>query len=697
MNFELLHKPTFTNQLLALPKEYMVQVLEKVERLRQDPTPDGKVKKKLKGYKNNVYRLRSGDLRIIYTIAGNCVALLGVDDRKEVYRGQPLDVAGTAIDDKTLEEIAGALESSQPKPSLATSVKSSEEVLPRPITQELLTRLRIEPALFPPLLSCRTIEELTVVELPSEVLDRVFDAVMDPNFDLVVTEPSFVTGPTENLLRFKEGDLLGFLLKLDQEQERFVTWAVNATGPTLLKGGPGTGKSTVALYRAKQLLASLRESGIEPKILFTTYTNALVNFSKQLLQSLLGEDAERVEVRTADSIARGIFADRGANSNIASTSNLTSIMRSAVTATLKSFDGTQLQQQPKIQLLTRLTPDYLVEEVCSVIDGRGISNLDEYLLAPRAGRSVPLNKTQRAAVWELRQKFLRLLSAQGMVTWQQIRTIALNKTRSSDAAAYDGVIIDEAQDIEPNGLRLLVSMCRDPKRLFVTADANQSIYGSSFTWADVHEDLKFKGRTGVLKTNHRTTKEITEAAVAYLANGAMDEEEVLGTYIHTGPQPLVRSVATLRDEAELLVRFFKEATSTFRLGLSSCAVLVPTEKTGKDLAGSLTHLGVRAEFMTGKTLDLNATHVKVITLKSAKGLEFPIVAVAGFLGSHYPIIPTGSQHVAIDEIMARGRRTLFVGMTRSMRALLVVVPSSTTSPLLNGFDSEYWNIGAIAQ
>jgi superfamily I DNA/RNA helicase len=72
--------------------------------------------------------------------------------------------------------------------------------------------------------------------------------------------------------------------------------------------------------------------------------------------------------------------------------------------------------------------------------------------------------------------------------------------------------------------------------------------------------------------------------------------------------------------------------------------------------------------MTGKTLDLNATHVKVITLKSAKGLEFPIVAVAGFLGSHYPIIPTGSQHVAIDEIMARGRRTLFVGMTRSMRA-----------------------------
>ena len=693
MSFELLHKPTFTNQLLALSREYMAQVLEKVERLRQDPTPDGKLKKKLKGYKHDVYRLRSGDLRIIYTIAGACVALLGVADRKDVYRGQPLDVEGTSIDDETLQEIESALEPA-PEPAKRIPPKS-KEVLPQPITAELLTRLRIDPELFPTLLACRTIDDLTRAEVPSEVLDRVFDAIMDPNFDLVATQPDFVTGPTENLLKFKEGNLLGFLLKLDQEQERFVTWAVNAAGPTLLKGGPGTGKSTVALYRAQQLLTSLRQSGVEPKILFTTYTNALVNFSRQLLSSLLGDDAECVEVRTADSIAVEIFTDRGASPNIASTNNLISIMRSAITATLKSWDGTQLQQQAKIQLLSRLTPDYLVEEVCSVIDGREINTLDEYLHATRAGRSVPLNKTQRSAIWELRQKFLRLLSAQQMVTWQQIRSIALNKARDSDESGrYHAVLIDEAQDIEPNGLRLLVTVCQDPKRLFVTADANQSIYGSSFRWADVHNDLRFKGRTGILKTNHRTTKEIAEGAARYLANGAIEEDHVPGSYVHSGALPSVRSVAGLHDEAALLVRFFKEATTSLRMGLTACAVLVPTEKAGRELAGSLTHLGVHAEFMTGKTLDLNAAHVKVITLKSAKGLEFPIVALAGFLGSNYPIIPAGSQQIAIEEIVARERRTLYVGMTRSMRALLVVIPAATTSPLLDGFDSESWNVGA---
>ena len=44
------------------------------------------------------------------------------------------------------------------------------------------------------------------------------------------------------------------------------------------------------------------------------------------------------------------------------------------------------------------------------------------------------------------------------------------------------------------------------------------------------------------------------------------------------------------------------------------------------------------------------------------------------------------------ELLAIDRRTLFVGMTRAMRALLVVVPLAATSPLLEGFDTAYWNV-----
>jgi len=204
------------------------------------------------------------------------------------------------------------------------------------------------------------------------------------------------------------------------------------------------------------------------------------------------------------------------------------------------------------------------------------------------------------------------------------------------------------------------------------------------------------GLFSAIAAGKTSAKEIAEASRSYLANGSLDEEQSDHTYVHNGPQPAVRSVGILRDEAELLVRFLKEATKELRLGLGACAILVPTEKAGREIAGSLTHLGLNTEFMTGKTLQLNANHVKVITLKSAKGLEFPIVALAGFLGFQYPVIPRGTQDLAVTEIMTRERRTMFVGMTRSMRALLLVVPNESTSPLLDGFDQDYWNLGGRA-
>ncbi len=81
-----------------------------------------------------------------------------------------------------------------------------------------------------------------------------------------------------------------------------------------------------------------------------------------------------------------------------------------------------------------------------------------------------------------------------------------------------------------------------------------------------------------------------------------------------------------------------------------------------------------------------------MTLKSAKGLEFPVVALAGFPRA-YPPLRGGMSEEQRDEVLPRERRTIFVGMTRAMRALLMVVPAGTTSPLLTGFDGRFWNLG----
>jgi hypothetical protein len=131
------------------------------------------------------------------------------------------------------------------------------------LTEELLDRLLIPKACFPVLLTCRTFDDLSEADVPAMVRDRLFDCITEPNFDRVLSQPSFVTGSTDDLLRFKQGDLLGFLLKLNSEQEKYVTWALNATGATLLKGSPGTGKSTVALYRTREILRQLQTTGID--------------------------------------------------------------------------------------------------------------------------------------------------------------------------------------------------------------------------------------------------------------------------------------------------------------------------------------------------------------------------------------------------------------------------------------------------
>ncbi len=700
MSYEIIHKPTFTNQLLAIPKERVVQILEKIEFLRADPAPHGNVKKKLQGYKGGVYRLRSGDYRIVYTYGDGWVTLLGVDDRKDVYKGEHLVAEGPGFDPVQVPEVDELL-APQEQPEWAKQARqqrapsSSEDYLPIRLDDELLARLRVPEVHILVLLACRTFDDLLAADVPDAVRDRVFDAVTDPNYDLVLQQPNFVTGDVDDLLRFAEGELLGFLLKLNPEQEKYVAWAVRGAGPTLVKGGPGTGKSTVALYRVRSLIRALRAAGVaQPRILFTTYTNALVASSQQLLRRLLGDDAGCVAVRTADSLVMEIVTAAEGHQHPADGPALRAALKEALDTAL--FDGNALQRRAQAQTIARLSPDYLLEELNSVIEARELATLEEYLATPRAGRRVSLNATQRTAVWRVYEAFGRAFKRHGLRTWQQLRRRATELARAGRAGEpFDGVIVDEAQDLDPTVLRLLVALCRTPDRLFVTADANQSIYGSGFRWTDVHADLRFTGRTGILHANHRSTREIGEAGHAYLRDGATDEDTAVPerVYVSNGPQPAVRSVTRAYDETQLLARFLPGAAKSFRLGIGACAVLVPSENAGRAIAGRLKDAGVEALFMPGRELDLEHKAVKVLTMKSAKGLEFPIVALAGLLDGPVPGGAKGADAEEAAEANARERRTMYVAMTRAMRALLVVIPCKHPSPLLAGFDGRYWNTG----
>jgi superfamily I DNA/RNA helicase/mRNA-degrading endonuclease RelE of RelBE toxin-antitoxin system len=696
-------KPSFLTELLALPPKETHQVLEKVALLLQDPTPDAKTKKLLKHIgEHQVCRLRSGNYRIFYTYKSPHVSLLRLrrrddstydkDLEPEFLGGPDLDLDDDFDDEVDTGHTAYADEVTTTKPEVVQA-PPEDRAIPVPIVATLLRALRIPSTFHRQLIAVATESALLgCAGVPDEHLLRLHEYLFERPIEDVLAQPDYLTS-VEDLQRYKDGDLLGFLLVLSPEQQRYVIWALNAAGPTLVKGGPGTGKSIVALYRLRAMLEALRKTGIgAPRLLFTTYTKTLVAYSEQLLGTLLGDDAGCVTVCNVDKLVMEIAGPTIRGWNVVTTPVARSLLATARAES--TFAGSAQEQATQRETVARLSDEYLLEEFDSVIEAHRLANCDEYLQVARPGRTVPLNATQRRGVWQVYTAFSELLRQRKLLTWGGLHKRAAEVVRSIPSQRqYDAVVIDEAQDLDPNSIRLLVGLCRTPNRLFLTADANQSIYGSQFRWRDVHESLRFQGRTGSLKTNYRTTRQIGTAVHAYLSDGAIDDEPAEQDYRNDGARPSFHPVATVDEETEALVGFLRKAQITVRLGLGACAVLVPSANAAQAVTGRLQAAGLQALAMPGDQLDLKKQCVKVIVLKSAKGLEFPIVALAGFLDGPYPFLPSGASPEELAELYGRERRTMFVGMSRAMRALLVTIPAESESPLMRPFDPQLWDIG----
>src|SRR5947209_3723461 len=350
-------KPDFFKSLLALSPKEMHQVLEKINLLAQDPTPDAKVKKQLKYMNGKLHRIRSGDYRIFYTFEHPYISILALRRRSDDTYDEDMDV-----------EFLGGLD---PQPAEAQTTRAAQpdwerlfaqpqkRPLPEPITEELLANLKVPKACHTRLLLIKTEEDL--LECPGIAEDYLLlidQYMFERPLVQVLQQPDYLLNDVSDLLRYKEGELLGFLLKLAPEQEKYVNWAINASGPTLLKGGPGTGKSTIALYRLRSLVQELRKKGRNDfRILFTTYTNALVKSSEQLLQQLLGDDVRYVEVQTADKIVMKLLGRVGAITKFVDDYHLTHLVQQAMKQV--SLAGNAVQQQAQRQALERLSSDYI--------------------------------------------------------------------------------------------------------------------------------------------------------------------------------------------------------------------------------------------------------------------------------------------------------------------------------------------------
>lgn len=243
---------------------------------------------------------------------------------------------------------------------------------------------------------------------------------------------------------------------------------------------------------------------------------------------------------------------------------------------------------------------------------------------------------------------------------------------------YGAVMIDEGHDFAPEWLRLIVGMV-DPETssFLMLYDDAQSIYGKhgglDFSLSSV--GIQARGRSTVLKLNYRNTEDVIRFAYdfarAYLTAADADDDHVPliepQSSGRRGPPPVLRILESERDEMALITRTLKKMHAERGVAWADMCVACPDRCIGDRLHRYLKASSIPVHWLSDsqskRCFSPSEDTVKLMTMHSSKGLEFPFVVVCG---THtLPRAEDDAERVAADA------KLLYVAMTRSTERLLV--------------------------
>lgn len=709
MEFTISHAERFVDELGTAPKKVKHAFRSVAKPLLTDApdTSDPPRIKRLTRYKN-LWRLRlSDDYRLVYRVDRDHdrdkgeVTLLMLDHRNKVYErlgatdtGEP-GVRIIACAEHLLEKAPSPEEVGHALLALDDSQTGSQadavpdKPLPTPLDPHMLTEWGIPPQHHPALAGATTEGALLALDnsVPREVLERVLNCLFPRRIEDIVQTPIRVAHNLDDLIRSAEGErsLESFLLKLDDDQKAFVSRFEqhNPVGPWLLKGGPGSGKSTVALYCIRALTDGQRRTlpGLDRRlrILFTTYTRSLTKASEHLLSCLgVRDSGHQIDVDNVDRLVSDWLPN---DTNLSPKDIDSPEMRELISSALK-----ECRHSVPDFPFNEPHAHYLAEEIDFLIAGHDVASLEEYLRIDRHGRKRQVTEARRQHIWRLYEAYRRL---------SRQHKIQLFSERIQDAVRlvtpkYDYVFIDEAQDLKPVAIRFCLGLVEDRRNVFLTADVNQSIWGTGLSWSRVANDLSFKGRARILKRNYRTTNEIWQAIQQLTPEETDTDRETLDVEtVYSGPWPVFARYSSDRSLGSRLNTFLHGSLLEERLPYSCAVVLCPTNREMTQVA-NLLDPRFNPKIMASRDVDIAHPGVKVMTMHAAKGLQFPVVAVVGVENGRMPL--PSRDEFGQPEHLARQRRLLFVACSRAMRRLIVFGSKHSPSPFTERVTDAQWMI-----
>ncbi len=212
---------------------------------------------------------------------------------------------------------------------------------------------------------------------------------------------------------------------------------------------------------------------------------------------------------------------------------------------------------------------------------------------------------------------------------------------------YDAVLIDEAHDFEPEWLSLAVKMVHPSTKAFMIAyDDMQAIYKGRArpVWSQL--GIEAKGRTRVLKINYRNTvqilglaRRVADAVVGTPGVAADDEDPVLVPEDggRQGVDPKVRRCVSYEAEAHAIAEWLLDRRKA-GYEWAQMAVLYPEHRIGERFSQVFAKQGVPIDVVkvNKNRVSKKRAAVRLLSMHTAKELEFPCVAVGGLgdVGRH---------------------------------------------------------------
>ena len=683
----------FLTAFSKLPRQIQGKVTEFINKFRINPKSSGINLEKLPSINKNIRSVRIDDTYrgiVFFQEESSVYLLLWVDHHDEAYEWAKRKTC--RVNSKT-----GALQVFD-----VQTVEVTEETKPSNVstlfgglTKEIMIELGSPQDLIPFLKSIPNKEVFndSKDKLPSDVYEN-FSWIaegFDPKevIDMIKTDTSDteqeesekagnlpVTEDFSVALKNSESKKLFVVIEGEEELRRIMAeplekWRVflhptqrkivkkNYKGAARVLGGAGTGKTVVAMHRAKYLASQISDG---ERVLFTTFTVNLAEDIKSNLRKICClEELQKIEVINIDAWVMRFLSEVGFSAKIEYGDEIDKLWQRAVVNSLSELDYPW---------------SFYKGEWNRVVIPQEALSLEKYIKAKRTGRGVRLDRKKRIEVWKVFDAYLSLMKE------EQIRDMNMAMyecsklfTSSGTKNKYAHIIVDEGQDFSDNAFRLLRTVAGEerPNDIFIVGDSHQRIYNNYPTLSKC--GINVRGRSSILKINYRTTEETRRYAFSLL-NGIsfddLDDDVDLGdkclSLVH-GEAPVVKCFADANEELSYLNDCISDLQDR-GVPLKNICIVARTNQLVKDYSALLTKSGHSVyQIKRSKAEDLSHDGIRIATMNRVKGLEFQYVFI---VSANNRIVPLEAAIDHSDPITERESYTaekclLYVALTRAQK------------------------------